>query len=244
MRLDNLGTTKQYLKHNLIDTIEYLVHQGALSQEYSWRCSYCGNENGLTLDTIKLNNHCTICNKLHRTPIDIEWKYKVSPFITSALIEQNGLTVLWAIDHLMNVFHRSEAFYQPEINLLKSIDGRDKNEIDLLAVIDGKFIAAEVKLSAASFVDNPNEIITFIEEIQKLSPDMAFLICEQYCQDPADIDEYKGKLEEATGNICESVPNVEIKVIVASEVGSFNTMPIELGPHGERTHAFFYRLGE
>ncbi|WP_065204548.1 hypothetical protein [Shewanella woodyi] len=244
MRFDNVRDTKRYLKDNLKDTIEYLVHQGALIQEYRWRCSYCGNENGLTLDTIKLDNNCSICNKLHKTPIDMEWKYKVAPFITSALIEQNGLTVLWAIDHLMDVFRHQQAFYLPEINLFKSRENNDNNEIDLLAVIDGKFVAVEVKLSAASFVNKPHEVTTFIDEIQRLSPDIAFLICEQYCEEPADIDEYKGKLEDVIGNIRENVPNVEIKVIVASEVDSFTAVPIELGPYGARTYAFFDRLGE
>jgi hypothetical protein len=244
MRFGNVGHTKLYLKNNLKDTIEYLVHQAVLIQEYRWRCSYCGNENGLTLDTIKRANNCTICSKLHKTPIDMEWGYKVAPFITSALVEQNGLTVLWAIDHLMDAFHRQQAFYLPEINLFKNRDGNDYNEIDLLAVIDGKFVAAEVKLSAASFVDKFKEVTAFIDKIQKLSPDIAFLICEQYCQEQADVDEYKGKLEEVTSKIRENVPNVEIKVIVASEVDGFNSVPIELGPYGERTSAFFDMLGE
>jgi hypothetical protein len=174
----------------------------------------------------------------------MEWKYKVAPFITSALIEQNGLTVLWAIDHLMDVYHRSQAFYLPEINLFKNREGNENNEIDLLAIIDGKFIAAEVKLSAASFVDNPDEVTAFIDEIQRLSPDIAFLICEKYCQEPTDIDEYKVKLGSVIGSIRETVPNIEVKVIVASEVDGFNSVPIELGPHGERTDAFFDRLGD
>ncbi|WP_340680908.1 hypothetical protein [Paraglaciecola sp.] len=243
MRLADVGVTKKYLKSNLNDTIEYLVHQGVLIQEYRWRCSYCGNENGLTLDTIKLDNNCTICNKLHKTPIDMEWKYKVAPFITSALIEQNGLTVLWAIDHLMDFYHRPQAFYLPEINLFKNREGNQNNEIDLLAIIDGAFIVAEVKLSAASFVDNPDEVTAFIDEIQRLSPDIAFLICEQYCQEPTDINKYRVEFERVVVSIRQNVPNVEVKVIVASEVDSFNSMPIKLGPHGERTHAFFDRLG-
>lgn len=244
MRLNNFRVTKQYLRNNLKDTIEYLVHQSVLIQEYRWRCSYCGNENGLTLDTIKLYNFCAVCRKLHKTPIDMEWKYKVAPFITSALIEQNGLTVLWAINHLMDVFDRPQAFYLPEVNLFKNREGNDNNEIDLLAVIDGKLVAAEVKLSAANFLDNPDEVTAFIDEIQRITPDIAFLICEQYCQEQADIDEYKEKLEVVTGNIRESVPNVEVKVIVASEVDGFNAVPIELGPRCERTYAFFDRLGE
>lgn len=243
MRFNNLGETKTYLRNNLKDTIEYLVHQGVLIQEYRWRCSYCGNENGLTLDTIKLDNYCTICKKLHRTKIDMEWKYKIAPFITSALIEQNGLTVLWAINHLMAVFHRYQSFYLPEINLFKNSEVNVRNEIDLLAVIDGKFIAAEVKLSAASFVETLSEVDAFIDEIKSLSPDIAFLIFEQYCQDSGHIDEYKGRLGVVLGNIRESVPSVELKVIVASEVDGFNSVPIEIGPYGERTYSFFDKLG-
>lgn len=242
MRFTNVGQTKNYLRSNLKDTIEYLVHQGVLLQEYRWRCSYCGNENGLTLDTIKLNNHCSICDRNYNTPIDMEWRYKIAPFITSALIEQNGLTVLWAIDHLMDVFRRPQSFYLPEVNLYKNRDDNDKNEVDLLAVIDGEFIAAEVKLSAASFVDSSDEIAKFIDELKRLAPDKAFLICEQYCQELASIDEYKSKLDEVIVNVRESVPNLDLKVIVASNLIDFNSVPNEIGPLGDRTDSFFQRL--
>lgn len=243
MRFDCHKITKKYLISNLKDTIEYLVHQGVLIQEYRWRCSYCGNENGLTLDTIKLDNCCTICSKLYKTPIDMEWKYKFVPFITSALIEQNGLTVLWAINYLMDIFHRPQAFYLPEINLFKNSEPNDNNEIDLVAVIDGKFVAAEIKLSAASFVETRSEVDAFIDEIQRINPDIAFLIFEQYCEDSGHIEEYKNSLNVVLGKIREIVPNIELNVIVASEVDDFNSVPIELGPYGARTHAFFDKLG-
>lgn len=242
MNLADDRETRSYLISNLKDTIEYLVHQGVLIQEYRWRCSYCGNENGLTLDTIKLDNHCTICGNLHKTPIDMNWNYKVAPFITSALIEQNGLTVLWAVDHLINTFNRFQAFYLPEIMLFKSPGGSDNNEIDFIAVIDGKFVVAEVKLSAASFTDNPNEVATFIDEIQRLSPDTAFLIFEQYCQNHEEIEGYKNKLNIVLASIREIVSYVEVKAIVASEVEDFYAVPVEIGPWGERTYAFFDRL--
>ncbi|MEI8673366.1 hypothetical protein P4S52_17510 [Vibrio sp. SA48] len=76
------------------------------------------------------------------------------------------------------------------------------------------------------------------------SPDIAFLICEQYSQEQIDVDEYKAKIEDVTDSIREKVSNVEVKVIVANEVDSFTEVPIELGPYGERTHAFFERLDE
>lgn len=241
LQFANVGKTKEYLKHNLKDTIEYLIHQGVLIQQYKWRCSYCGNENFLTLDTIKLDNHCSICGKLHKTPIDMKWKYKVSPFVISALIEQNGLTVLWAIDHLMNVFRRPQAFYLPEVNLYKERECDDKNEIDLLAVIDGKLVAAEVKLSAASFVDDADEVASFIDEIQRIDPDIAYLIFEQYCQEEVDVDEFKGKLKAVTAHIIEQMPKVQLQVIVASEVEGFDSVPLEIGPMGGRTHSFLER---
>tara|TARA_Y100000310_G_C20704311_1_gene833501 strand:+ start:33171 stop:35651 length:2481 start_codon:yes stop_codon:yes gene_type:complete len=241
-RFANVGITKNYLTHNLKDTIEYFIHQGVLIQQYRWRCSYCGNENFLTLDTIKLDNHCSICGKLHKTPIDMEWKYRVSPFIISALIEQNGLTVLWAIDHLMNIFRRPQAFYLPEVNLYKEREGDDKNEIDLLAVIDGKLVVAEVKLSVASFVNEADEIASFIDEVQRIEPDIAYLICEQYCQEVDEVEGFKARLEAVELEIREQIPTVQLQVIVASEIDGFDSVPFEIGPHGDRTDSFFQRL--
>ncbi len=239
MRFSNLGITKNYLKKNLRDTVEYFIHQKIMIQQYKWRCSYCGNDNSFTLDTIKIENNCTVCQNIHKTPIDMEWEYKISPFIISALADQNGLTVLWAINHLLDSYRGAQSIYLPEVDLYKEHQGYEKNEIDFLAIIDGKFIAAEVKLSAASFVDNNSEVDSFIDEITKLTPDIAYLIFEQYCDNANEIETFHQKLLNIEANITQKISSsTRLRVIIANKVISFSEIPIELGPYGKRTHKF------
>ena len=243
MRFKNVGETKNYLKKNLRDVVESLVHRNVLIQQYSWRCNYCGNKNVLTLDTIKSKNQCAVCDKVHFTPIDMTWEYKFSAFIISSLCEHNGLSVLWASHHLLGGFNFPHSIYLPEVDLYLNSDNSDKNEIDLLALIKGQFCAVEVKLSAASFVESENEVNAFIDEAKRLEADEMYLVFEQYCQESEEIDTFKDKLKSTIAKIREQIPEFTVlKVIVASDIANFNKLPIEIGPYGDRTYNYLDRL--
>ncbi|EOW3940024.1 hypothetical protein [Vibrio parahaemolyticus] len=243
MRFKNLGETKNYLKNNLRDVVESLVHRNVLIQQYSWRCNYCGNENVLTLDTIKSKNLCGVCDRVHFTPIDMTWEYKFSSFIISSLCEHNGLSVLWASHHLLGGFNYPHSIYLPEVDLYINSDNSEKNEIDLLALIKGLFCAVEVKLSAASFVESESEVNAFIDEATRLEADEMYLVFEQYCQETEEIDTFKDKLNSTIEKIREKIPEfTTLKVIVASDIANFNKLPIEIGPYGYRTYSYLDRM--
>ena len=239
-----LKNTKKYLLSSLSDTIEYLIHIGVMQQLYVWKCKYCGNDNKRNVNTLKLNNDCDVCQDQHLYPVDAEWSYRIAPFIVESLAERNGLTVLLAIAHLLDNSERQQSFYLPEVNLYDNFEDRNcTNEIDLIAVIDGSFCIVEVKRSAASFVDTPQEIEGFISECNKIQPDIAILFFEQYCETQSDEKIYKVRLSETAAIISEKLPaGTELKIITASDLESYHELPFcsGVGICGDRANSFLF----
>lgn len=239
LNFDNLGNVKKYLKSNLTDVVEYLVHIGILYQVHIWRCSYCGNSNKRALNSLTIENFCDICGEKYLCPIDFEFSYSPSAFVVDALGVRSGLTVLWTVSHLFERSWGSGSIYLPEVNLIKSEENdEDRNEIDILAIIEGKFVVSEVKYSVESFIDNPEEISKFTEIINKLNPDVAILAFEVYdnLDSPKKIEEISTRFRDIFDELKTKIPSyVDFRYFVARDVKEFRNFPIELGPWGERT---------
>jgi hypothetical protein len=236
LNFKNIGTVKKYLKANLRDALEFLINKKVFYQVYQWRCSYCGHTNTLTFDYMKNTNNCEICNEEHCAAIDLEWKYKLNAFVDRSLYEHNGLTVLWALGYLQDRYARNSFYYLPEVDLFPEYDNlHNKNEIDTLCVLKGKFCAVEVKLSAISFIEKSGEIKKFTEKIKLIQPDVALLVFEQYCESETDLEATKQALKKVVEEISQSVgQHIKIKTMVASDFLEFNEFPAELGPWGRR----------
>lgn len=243
LRFEKLGDVSKYIKANLTDTLEFLIRKKVFFRIYQWRCSYCGHANTRTFEDIKEINNCSICAKTHFAPIDLEWRYELNNFVYRSLCEHNGLTVLWALGQLQKVDKDQSFYYLPEVDLYPESDNREtKNEIDLLCVIGGRLYAAEVKLSAIGFIEKPNEINKFIEEIKLIRPDVALLIFEQYCESDPDLEATKIKLTKVLDDIAGSVgKHMTVKHMVASDFSEFSEYPIGLGYFGKRITKMFDR---
>jgi hypothetical protein len=244
LRFGKIGHVTKYLQSNLTDTLEFLVKKKIFFRIYQWRCAYCGHSNTRTFEDIKEINNCDICSTNHFAPIDLEWKYKLNDFIYRTLCEHNGLPVLWALGHLQEMNRHASFYYLPEVDLyLKDNRSNNKYEIDFLCVMGGRFYAAEVKLSAASFIEKPDEIIKFIEKIKMIQPDTALLVFERYCESEVDIRNIKTKLDEVILEISRKVGrHITVKSLVASDVQEFNEYPVDLGYSGERVQKMVINL--
>jgi hypothetical protein len=107
-------------------------------------------------------------------------------------------------------------------------------------VINGKFYAAEVKLSAINFTKTKDMIDKFIEEIKLIQPDIALLIFEQYCESESDIEKTKIDLKNVAEIISKSVGEyTKVETLVASDFSEFVNHPINLGYWGKRVNIFF-----
>ncbi len=243
LHFDNINKVIPYLKHNLKDVIDLLVHIGIMQQIHDWRCSYCGCHNKRGLGTLRIKNYCDICEREYNCPIDFEWSYSPSRFVVDTLAVRNGLTVLWTISHLIG-----NSIYLPEVDLIKSPNGySNKNELDILAIIDGRYCAGEVKLSVSTFINDQREIDLFIEEINLLCPDIAVLAFEVYKHDniSENIEELKIRLTQVLQTIKNNIPDcIELRHIVAEDIPEFNNFPDELGPWGDRTIDFIDKINK
>ncbi|HEY5140932.1 MAG TPA: hypothetical protein VIJ25_16690, partial [Methylococcales bacterium] len=197
---------------------------------------YCGNSNIRTFDHMRKENACEICGLTYFAPIDLEWKYRLNDFVYRSLCSHNGLTVLWALGYLQDQDRKNSYYYFPEINLYPENNNyKVSNEIDILCVLEGKFYAAEVKLSAASLTKKPGDIEKFVNKINLIRPDVALLIFEQYCEDPVDLKQTRKDLETTIADISARVGEyVKVETVIASDFLDFSEYPIDLGYQGKR----------
>ncbi|MFK5950484.1 MAG: hypothetical protein QM500_17160, partial [Methylococcales bacterium] len=78
---------------------------------------------------------------------------------------------------------------------------------------------------------------TFIDEINRICPDVAYLIFEQYCQNPDDKENYIKQLKTLIKELTEKIPeNTELKTLIAEIDEEFSSAPLEIGPYGRRTY--------
>ena len=242
MRFASPAQAKNYLKKRLQDGIEALITSGVLSQIHEWRCSYCGNKNRRSLDNLKSLNKCDICAYEHLFPIDSEWKYAITPFVYDALTTAGASTVLWGISWLLNRSRTKQQVYLPELDLFHSLDNpEDKNEIDIVALIDAEYVIAEAKYSAASFL-NEAEMGKFEKLVEAIAPDKAVLLFTQYCENETEIDRFSTGLKEFLHHLDGKYPYTRFEYFVATDNDDFTNVSDEIGPWGPRTHSFLDHL--
>ena len=119
---------------------------------------------------------------------------------------------------------------------LETTDTKKKPEIDILCVHGGKFIAAEVKLSAIQLVQDSKLVDAFVRKINRIHPDVAMLSFEQYCEVTEEKESVKSSLNDLVQTIRSRIhSSIELKLIVAEDTPLFNDVPVDLGYIGERT---------
>lgn len=241
LNFSNIGMVENFMMNNLTDTLEYLIRTNVFYQVHQWRCRYCGHTNSRSFDGMKIKNSCEICCREYYAPIDLEWTYQLNDFVYRSLTKHTGLTVLWALGFLQDRFARGSFWYLPEVDLYVTDDDPDKkNEMDILCVLDGKFYAAEVKLSVSLFINKPGEVDNFVKEINLIQPDIGMLAFERYCERKEDVEDMKASLTEVSDYIRKHIgSHIELKTIVAYDVQGFNDHPVELGWFGKRTHSMY-----
>lgn len=239
--LDFSKVTK-YLKDSFMDSLEYLVEKKVLFQTHRWRCKFCGHINIKLIDNLKKENKCSICKTKYFAPIDLEWVFKFNSFVIDSLVVRNGLTVLWAIGHLHKSLVQGSFYYLPEVNLFFGQEGKEAlEEIDILSVLDGKFLAGEVKQTATSFLRKEGEIEKFIIKIKALKPDIALLVFEDFTEKVDEIETVKAELNSVKSRIINeaNLKSDGLKILVASATENFNSYDDNFGVVGPRLKNYF-----
>lgn len=225
-----------YLENALTDTLEELVRRNVFYQVHHWRCEYCGHINTRNFDAMKTRNYCEICDTQYLAPIDLEWTYQLNDFVYRSLTKHTGLVVLWTIGFLQE--RQSGSFwYLPEVDLFeKQDDPSEKNEIDVLCMRDGEFIAVEAKRSMAQLVGSSVDVEKVIKKMNLIQPDVAMLAFEQYCNNQEDSVAVKASFRPISEHLRKCIDShIEIRTIVAEDHESFREYSVRLGHFGPRS---------
>ncbi len=240
LRLEGEGTTKNYLKDGLIDTLEYLVRIGVFHSIAAWRCEYCGHQNARNFDNAKLKNECDVCQTVFSVPIDFQWQYALNQFVYRSLHKHAGLSVLWALGYLQDRLTDGAFCYLPEVNLYEDYDDPNSNlEIDILCMLGRKFCVGEAKRSASLFLNRDGEAEKFKKIVNRLRPDIALLAFERYSAQKENRDEIKARLSAVIANLRQELgPWVRLEVIVAEEMKDFSEFAGDFGWVGPRLRRY------
>jgi hypothetical protein len=190
---------------------------------------------------MKIKNTCDICATEYFAPIDIEWQYELNDFVYRSLHRHSGLPVLWVLGFLQDRMHAGSFWYLPEVDLYeRDDDPESKNEIDILAMLDGEFYAVEAKRSASTFLNKAGSIDKFVKTVGLLRPDVALLAFEKFCAEEEDVEATKAKLAEAGKLVRGRIgPWTKLEILVAQDVHGFNDFSADLGWHGRRVHKYY-----
>ncbi|MDC5097976.1 hypothetical protein OHW41_18685 [Acinetobacter baumannii] len=236
--------SSQYLTACFKDALENLIKFKIFHPVYTWNCRYCGYKNLKTVDSLKLSNDCEICSENHTIPVgeEFSWEYLLNKFVHRVIFEHSGLPVLWALNYIQNISYRNSFLYLPEVNIYyKDKKSSHINEIDLLGIYDGILFAGEAKRTAEYFLTD-READKFIDLIEYMSPDEAFLAFGKYSEDETKVEEIKSNLEDFRKRFEAQFKNIKLTILTFEDFIKFSSPAIDFGIRGNNVYAFFEKL--
>ncbi|KQW98059.1 hypothetical protein ASC84_04720 [Acinetobacter sp. Root1280] len=245
MNFKNIDESRKYLAACFKDALNILVEYKIFCPIHTWSCEYCGYKNIRTVDSIKLKNNCDICEKTHIIPVgnEFSWDYLLNKFVHKTMVEHCGLPVLWALDYIQNSNTINSFMYLPEVNIFYDYkDLSQLNEIDLLGVYGGVLFAGEAKRSADYFFENDREKSKFLDVIQQINPDEAFLIFEQYSEDPLNVEPTKKNMVRFKDEFNSKFNNIILKIITFEDFLNRNHSVVDYGAQSRYVCAFLDTL--
>lgn len=236
--------SSQYLTACFKDALENLIKFKIFHPVYTWNCRYCGYKNLKTVDSLKLSNDCEICSENHTIPVgeEFSWEYLLNKFVHRVIFEHSGLPVLWALNYIQNISYRNSFLYLPEVNIYyKDKKSSHINEIDLLGIYDGIFFAGEAKRTAEYFLTD-READKFIDLIEYMSPDEAFLAFGKYSENETKVEEIKSNLEDFRKRFEAQFKNIKLTILTFEDFIKFSSPAIDFGIRGNNVYAFFEKI--
>lgn len=160
-------------KRSLGVSIQYLCTCEILHQGIEWLCRKCNNNNWVSIDDVKKQMACEVCDAGQVAPVAEPWHFRLNNFVRDGMREHGLLAHIWCLARLEESAKVSFFFLEPH-ELFWSQESADlerpDSELDLLAVSDGVVRLCEIKTSNKSI-----DIKKFAELAIRLRPDIATL---------------------------------------------------------------------
>jgi hypothetical protein len=137
-------------------------------------CPRCGTLNWYPVDEVGQSLLCKGCRYSFIIRPEHQWYYKLNTLVQAGIAEYGLTPVVITLGQLLSWSFNS-FFYAPSLELLKS-EGEDSREyksvgdLDIVCVLDGKFIIGEIKQSVGLFKPSDFEKMADLAEV--IRPDL------------------------------------------------------------------------
>jgi PAS domain-containing protein len=168
-----MGEATDELKRSL----SYLFDRGIFYRGHEWSCRHCSHRNWVSVDGLRNVMACEVCGHNHLLPVDVTLDFRLNDFFATCLREHDTLTVTWALSVLRRE-SESAFVFGPQMSLYEDYPenqgGRSNRELDVVCIVDNKFVVGEAKLSVALIADS--DIEDLADAARKLEADRAVLM--------------------------------------------------------------------
>ena len=188
------------LSLGLKQILTHLCRLGVLIPGFKLKCDNCSSIFWYNLKDTSHLVSCKGCLENFNLPIEASFNYKLNDLIKNNIFQSKtqrdgNLTVIRTLAYL-NRHKATESFqYNPQINIFDSYTGgKPVFDIDIVALVDGKFVIGEAKHNSSEFSTNSYKSLTSLIELSKeIYPDIVILSC--YVNDHSRLENAKKFLE-------------------------------------------------
>ncbi|MEM5314292.1 hypothetical protein [Paraburkholderia sp. JHI869] len=168
-----IGEASDDLKRSLSELLDCgIFHRG-----HEWSCRQCSHRNWVSVDHLRNVMACEVCGRDHQLPVDVVLDLRLNEFFATCLREHDTLTVTWALSALRES-SKSTFIFGPQMSLFEDYPenqgGRSNRELDVICVVDNKFVIGEAKIGVDIIADS--DIEDLADAATRLDVDKAILM--------------------------------------------------------------------
>jgi predicted transposase YbfD/YdcC len=180
--------------------LKTLCELGVFLQGFKLKCPRCSSISWYHLREVGSKVNCKGCLEDFNMPIESSFSYRLNDLIKNNIFQSKtqrdgNLTVIRTLIslNLRRGYHSFE--YSPQINLYDDHHSKKPaNEIDIVALVDGKLVVGEAKHDSKEFSSNSHKSLnSLIEVCDAIFPDKVILSC--YKDEHSRLDNAKKYLE-------------------------------------------------
>ena len=161
------------------DEVQDLCKLGMLYQGYAFRCPVCLHKSWISIDNLRAEIRCDVCQRPYSAPVDKPWDFRLNEFVREAFRKHGILPLFWALsrfrDFIGTNFRETNFFFEGPLDVYTSADrytaDSGDTDIDLIVVSDGVVRMCEVKQSERQL--SKTKIGDFSKLMLRLRPNIA-----------------------------------------------------------------------
>ncbi|HET7831638.1 MAG TPA: hypothetical protein VFK88_01610 [Gallionella sp.] len=158
-------------------SLSFLLERGVFYRGHEWSCRHCSHRNWVGVGFLKDKMPCEVCRKDHQLPVNVALDFRLNEFFATCLREHDTISVAWALSALRRE-SKSCFIFAPQTVLYRDYPENQGNksdrELDVVCIIDGKFVIGEVKAEVKKIASKDIEDLAL--SARELGADVAILM--------------------------------------------------------------------